>query len=97
MVQRVKNIGAVSLATTMGVLYAALGLIVGAILALIALAMPSSGLSGSAGMFGMMGGVASIIVLPLVYGVLGFVLGLISAAIYNVVARMTGGVELTLE
>ena len=97
MVQRVKNIGAVSLATTMSVLYAALGLIVGAILALVALAMPSSGLGGSAGMFGMMGGVASIIVLPLVYGVLGFVLGLISAAIYNVVARMTGGIELTLE
>ena len=97
MVQRVKHIGAVSLATTMGVLYGALGLIVGAIIALIALAIPSSGLGGSTGMLGMMCGVASVIVLPLVYGILGFVGGLIMAAIYNVVAKVTGGVELTME
>jgi hypothetical protein len=96
MVQRVKNIGAMSLATTMAVLYAALGLIAGAIIALISMAMPAA-MGNSSMMFGMVGGVASIIVFPLIYGCIGFVAGLISAFVYNIVARMTGGVQLTLE
>jgi hypothetical protein len=85
------------LATTMAVLYAALGLIAGAIVALISIAVPSMGSGSNGMMFGMVGGVASIIVFPLIYGCIGFVAGLISAFVYNIVARMTGGVALTLE
>jgi uncharacterized oligopeptide transporter (OPT) family protein len=42
-------------------------------------------------------GVGSVIFLPIIYGIMGFIGGIISAAIYNVVAGVVGGVELNLE
>lgn len=35
--------------------------------------------------------------MPLFYGVLGFVFGLIAALLYNRVARLIGGVEIEIE
>jgi hypothetical protein len=37
------------------------------------------------------------ILLPVIYTVLGFVLGVIGAFIYNLIARWLGGVEMTFE
>ncbi len=34
---------------------------------------------------------------PVIYGVMGFLLGMISAAIYNLAARFVGGIEVELE
>ena len=45
----------------------------------------------------MLFGAAAIIVLPIFYGVLGFVFSLIGAALYNVVASVVGGVELDVQ
>jgi hypothetical protein len=42
-------------------------------------------------------GVASVVVLPILYGVSGFVFGVVMAAIYNVVAGVVGGLELKFE
>ena len=40
---------------------------------------------------------AGAFMLPVFYGVIGFVFGVISAAIYNLVAKWTGGIEVTVE
>jgi hypothetical protein len=36
-------------------------------------------------------------ILPVVYAVMGFILGVIMGAIYNLVAKYVGGVEITLQ
>lgn len=41
-------------------------------------------------------GVGAIIVFPLLYGFLGFIAGIIGAALFNLVASMVGGVEIEL-
>ena len=38
-------------------------------------------------------GIGSIVIFPVVYGVLGFVLGYIFALIYNLAAKRIGGIE----
>jgi hypothetical protein len=40
---------------------------------------------------------AAIVVLPVLYGALGFIGGVISAALYNVIASVAGGIELELD
>ena len=45
-------------------------------------------------MFGALFGVGAIILLPIFYGCMAFVMTLIQAALFNVAARMTGGVEI---
>jgi hypothetical protein len=98
---RLKRIGPLSCAKMAGVLYAALGLIVGffiSIAALFGVAL-SSGAEGEPGaaFIGLLFGVGAIVVLPIVYGLLGFVSALVGAALYNLVAKLTGGIELDLE
>ncbi|MEY2546628.1 MAG: hypothetical protein QOG48_1745 [Verrucomicrobiota bacterium] len=45
--------------------------------------------------FGM--GIAMAFIMPFLYAIFGFIMGVIMAAIYNLVARMTGGIEFTVE
>lgn len=45
------------------------------------------------------GGVGMIVIaviLPFLYGALGFIAGVIMAAIYNLIAKLTGGLEMTV-
>lgn len=94
----VRRIGPLSAAKISCALYALIGLIVGAFVALISLAGVALADRGSTGPFlGMALGIGAIIVMPLLYGVLGFLIGLISAAIYNLAARLVGGVEIDLQ
>lgn len=101
----VRRIGIFSLGKVMGALYALLGLIIGVIYALFALLFAVIGVataseSGDAfagGAFGVLFAVGSVIFFPILYGILGFVFGLLTALIYNLVARIVGGVELDIE
>jgi len=90
-----------------GVLMAALGLIIGIVYALIGgLALGMVGASGGAGGasggpsgaemagIGLIGGLMAIILIPIFYGVLGFIAGAITALLYNLVAGWTGGIEM---
>ena len=88
-----KRIGTMSLAKVFGVLYAAIGLLAGVFMALISLAGAGSSQAG----FGMGMGIAAVIVLPVLYGVLGFIGGLLTAWLFNLAAGWVGGVELDLE
>jgi hypothetical protein len=47
-------------------------------------------------MFGMFFGVWAVIILPLCYGIAGGIAALISAAVYNLVARLVGGLQVDI-
>ena len=93
-----RRIGPFSVAKLFGVLYAILGLIIGALVSLIALVGSAIGSTSSANnpVFGIVFGVAAVIVLPIIYGAMGFLGGLITAGLYNLVAGIVGGIELEL-
>lgn len=83
------------------VLYAFLGLIVGICMALFS--MMAGSLGGMAGAatpgaraLGFGFGLASIIIFPLMYGIIGGIGGAISAALYNLVAGWVGGLEVEI-
>jgi hypothetical protein len=90
----VNRIGPFSLAKLAAALYAILGLIFGALFTLFGMAgfMASGGEGG--GMMGAIFGIGAIVILPIVYGCLGFIGSLLMAFLYNVIAGMVGGVEL---
>jgi hypothetical protein len=93
----INRIGPFSLAKIGGTLYAILGLILGCILSLIAMAGGFAAQTSRAAGFGAMVGVGAIIFLPILYGCIGFVGMLIGAALYNLVAGLVGGVELDVQ
>ena len=94
----IKRIDPMSCAKISGLLYAILGFIAGCFFALISLSGFGKGAPGvGGGGFGMMFGVGAIIILPIVYGLLGFLGSLIGAAIYNGLAKAVGGIVIQTE
>jgi hypothetical protein len=91
----VKRIGPLSAAKISGALYALMGLIFGAFISLFSM-VGSAFAPKDAGFAGMIFGAAAIIVLPIFYGILGFITTLIAAALYNWIAGFVGGIELEL-
>ena len=90
-----KSVGIMSVAKLMGLLYGCLGLIFAPIFLLIGLlgSFAGSDKTPLAGVFG----VVFAILMPLLYGAMGFVTGAIGALLYNVLAKWVGGFELELE
>lgn len=88
----VKSVGAFSFAKIMGTLYVIIGLVFGGLFTLVALA--GFGGSGRGMGMGAMFGIGAIILVPIVYGCIGFVATLIGAWLYNLAAGIVGGVEL---
>ncbi len=100
----VKKFGVLSAGKVLGALYALLGLIIGAFTALFSLLGAAIGAAGAestegagAALGGVFIGVGSIIFFPLFYGILGFIGGLLSAFLYNLIAGLIGGVKIELE
>jgi hypothetical protein len=95
---RIKKIGVLSLGKVFGILYALMGLIIGAVITLISLfAAVAFSKYQSAGLGGLFFGIGSVIILPIFYGVTGCIGGVITAFIYNLVASWVGGVEVEAE
>jgi hypothetical protein len=96
--KRLKRIGILKAGVVLAVLYALFSLILVPFLmiggTIAARAAAQSG--GAEAPFGFLFGLGALF-LPFLYGFFGFVIGIISAALYNLVAKMTGGIELTLE
>jgi len=84
------RIGSLSTAKVVAVLYAIFGLIMGAFFSIAALFRPDAGGVGA------MWGVAAVVIFPVLYGVLGFLVTLLTTWLYNVVAGAVGGIELDL-
>lgn len=110
---RLKKIDPISAGKVMGGLYAALGLMfvpfflmMGVFAALASHAnanvtVHSSGPMGGAmlpgmGVFAGMG-LFFVVMLPVIYGVFGFVAGALLALVYNLICRWVGGLELDFE
>ena len=100
----IRKIGVLSLGKVMALMYAGIGLVIGVRYALFAVvgggAMMAMGGEEGAALGGgmMMGmGLAAVIVLPILYGVLGFIGGIISAFFFNLAAKYAGGLELEVQ
>ncbi len=96
----VKKVGPISLAKLQGVGGVILGLIMGILFTVVGgvasqFAEKATGSSASLGIAGF--GAASIIIFPIMYGIIGFVSGLVSGWIYNVVAGWVGGIQIELQ
>jgi hypothetical protein len=103
----IKSIRVLSLAKIMAAIYAAMGLFAGLIFSLISVfgvAMGSlfqhangapDAIFGTS--FGVLFGLGSVIVLPIFYGIMGFIAGLLISLVYNFVASTFGGLELEVE
>jgi hypothetical protein len=88
-----------SVAKVAFVLYGLIGLLIGLCVALASLlGAPFMGSeSEHAGAFGILFGLGAVIFMPILYGGLGAIGALIATAVYNVVAGLVGGIELTTE
>ncbi|HEY3897523.1 MAG TPA: hypothetical protein VGM54_02865 [Chthoniobacter sp.] len=88
MKKRVTHINPLQLGKTLGGVYFALSLIVMPIIAVAMVLSHSIGMLE--GLFLAIGG-------PIIYGILGMIVWAIMGAIYNLLARWTGGIEVTVE
>jgi len=93
----INRVGPVSCAKIAGTLYAILGLFMGGVFSLIALAGGFGSNTSGGNALGVIMGVGAVIVLPICYGALGFVTTLIGAWLYNALAGMVGGIQLDVQ
>jgi hypothetical protein len=93
--QIVKSVGVMSVAKIMGLIYGCMGLIFAPFFLLMGLlgSMVGQHKSPFAGIFGMI----FAILMPVLYGGMGFITGAIGALLYNLFANWVGGFELELE
>ena len=92
----IRRIGPMSVARLSGMLYAVIGLVLGGIISLVAVSGGFASGTDDAALFGGFIGVAAVLLLPICYGLLGFVATLIAAWLYNVAAGVVGGIEVDI-
>ncbi|MDD5340821.1 MAG: hypothetical protein PHC97_00055 [Patescibacteria group bacterium] len=93
---KIKSLDVLSVAKVEGLLGVILGLVLGILFALVGAGI--SGMLGDQGGWGMMGGgLFAIILMPIMYGIGGFISGAIVAWLYNLVAGWIGGIGIELE
>lgn len=90
-----KSVGVMSVAKMMGLVYGCLGLIFAPFFLLFGLLGSLAGQNKTpfAGIFG----VVLAILMPIVYGLMGFITGAIGAMLYNLFSKLVGGFELDLD
>ena len=100
---QIRRMGVLSCAKIYSITLAAMGLILGVIYGLIFMVVGGAMMAGGGRDSGMAGGssivigLVMMIAIPVFYGVIGFVGGIIGALVYNVAAGVVGGLELELE
>ena len=101
--QRLTKVGILSLAKLMGasglLIGLLFGIIYGAFIVLFGLIGAVSGSEEAGGMLalGIGGGLLAAIGMPLFYGVMSFIFGLIYGVVINLVLSFTGGLELEIQ
>jgi len=97
--QKVKRFGILSVAKIQSAVMGAMGLFIGLIYAVILTVTGIIAVIGGtkAGIMMIVGAVAAVVLVPILYAVIGFVFGALSAWVYNIVAGRVGGIELELE
>jgi len=95
-----KRIGPLSLGKIMGILYGFLGIFIGIVfsgIGLIGYLIGQSIDSSAEPIASILFGIGGLFILPLLYGLMGFLSGVVTAAIYNVIVKFIGGLELEFE
>jgi hypothetical protein len=94
----IRRVGVWSVSRMYGALTAVAGLVGGLIFACIALVGAGLGPRNEEmpAFIGTAFGVGAVIIFPILYGVMGLVVGAIGAVLYNVFAGMVGGIEIDL-
>lgn len=90
----VRRVSVLSVGKVLACLYALLGLIVGGLFSFLSLAGAAAG--GGQGAAAIVFGVGAAIIMPILYGLAGFIGGVITAALYNLAASLVGGIEIEL-
>ena len=96
----IKRIDVLSVAKITGIIAAAFGLFFGVIFFLFSSLFSSlfgAILCNHGGGTAMFGGIAGIFLLPILYGIFGFIGGLIQAFVYNLASGFVGGVRIEVE
>ena len=91
----IKSVGVLSVAKIMGLIHGALGLILMPLFLLAGVLGMATG-GGHAAISGVVGMVLAVMI-PVLYGGLGFIMGAISALLYNVFAKWAGGIEVEVQ
>jgi hypothetical protein len=92
-----KSVGVLSAAKVSGALMALMGLIFGGIMALISSVGIAINAQHNGPQFPAVLGIGAIVFVPIFYGIFGFIMGAIYAALYNFIAAIVGGLELEFE
>ena len=92
----ITRVAPLSVAKVAAILYAVIGLIVGAFFSLFAMigGLAAAANNDGAGAFGAIFGMGAIILAPIFYACVGFVMTLIMAALFNLATGMVGGIEI---
>lgn len=99
----IKRLGVLSAAKMYGIILFVFGLIGGILYglglmffgAILGSMGPRGGGEAAAGVF--VGAILAMIMIPIIYGVIGFIAGALGAFVYNTAAKFVGGIELELE
>jgi hypothetical protein len=100
---QIKRVGVFSCAKIYAITLAAFGIIIGVIYGLLFMivggAMMAGGGrdSGAAGASSLVIGLIMMVAIPVLYGLIGFIAGIIGGVVYNVASGVVGGLELELE
>ena len=92
----VKRIGVLSAGKLMGCMYLVLGLIIGGFMSLFSVLGVVAGNADSAPA-ALAVGAGAIVLIPIFYGGIGLVGGMLGALLYNALASVVGGIELELK
>jgi hypothetical protein len=93
----IKRLAPVSLAKIIGALYVVLGLIFGAMFSLAAMAGAFAFEQADTPLFFRFMGTGAVFVFPIFYGCLGFLVSLVAASLYNILAGLVGGIEIEIQ
>ncbi len=93
--RRLRRIDPMSAFKIGGVLYALMGLLIGALFSLFSAVLSAA--RADMGPFGLLFGGMAIIVMPICYGLFGAIFSAIAALLYNWVAGFVGGLAVEVE
>ena len=95
----VKRVGVLSYAKISTIIMAIIGLVLGIFYAILyAVLGPSAMQTAGAEVDPLMTiGPLVIIIMPIIYAIMGFIMGLIGAWLYNLIAKWVGGVQVEFE
>lgn len=91
-----RQLDVMSVGKMLGIFYAILGLVGGAFMSLFAMIGMAAGPNGNA-VGGLIFGLGAVVIVPLMYGIGGFIGGIIAALLYNGCASIVGGIKFDLE